>query len=201
MFAVGLTGGIGSGKSTVANLFIQLGAKVISADAISRELTATNSANHNLILRHFGNRVTHEDGTLNRHKLKELIFTDANEKLWLENLLHPQIRAIMREKILNATAPYVILDIPLLFETAKSPLVNRVLVVDCPVEDQIKRVMARDKVSPQFIQTIIQQQTPREFRLNNADDVIDNSGSMENTAAAVRALHEQYQQLSKEKSF
>lgn len=191
MLKVGLTGGIGSGKSSVAQFFGALGVPVIDADAVARRFTAQNSPLLPQIAAHFGGDILLADGQLNRQKLRQLIFHSPGEKTWLEQLLHPPIRAAIINLLECAEGPYVILESPLLFETEQDQLVQKTIVVDITEALQAQRASLRDHCSEADIQAIIAQQMPRQGRLKRADFVIDNSTNLHNTRQQVAALHEQ----------
>lgn len=193
---VGLTGGIGSGKSAVRDLFAGLGIEIICADKIARDIVAPGTACLTAIVEHFGDALLTANGELDRQQLKQRIFTDAQAKAWLEELMHPQIREIMQQRAQQATSAYVILEIPLLFESDPNLLLDRTLVVDCSEETQISRVMKRDKVSADVVKAIMSQQVSRDYRLAHADDVISNEGSKEELAKQVAELHQNYLKLS-----
>ncbi len=193
---IGLTGGIGSGKSTVADLFQQKGITVIDTDLLSRKLTQPGQPALAAIRAKLGDAIIEADGSMNRAALRKLIFTDETKRRWLEDLLHPLIRAEMEKRIEQATSPYCIAVIPLLFETRPNPLIQRVLVVDAPIDLQIARTVERDHASPEAISAILKTQVDRETRLSKADDVINNQGSLEALIAQVNALHEKYLSLA-----
>jgi len=197
-FAVGLTGGIGSGKSTVAKAFVDLGVKVVDADQASRAVVKPNSKALESIRDHFKNKDIGEaiilaDGQLNRPALREIIFSNADEKRWLEQLLHPLIRDwIISELQETGTSPYVILESPLLFETDQQQLVDGLLLIDVPVELQRQRASLRDKRSAEEIQSIIDTQMGREQRRQRADWIFDNSQDIDSIVPRVRELHQQF---------
>lgn len=199
MLIVGLTGGIGSGKSTVARLFSERGVPVIDTDIIAREMTKPGSAAYPSIIKHFTQTVLLPDGSLDRGKLREIIFANAKQRLWLENLLHPLIRHNLEQQIKKLTAPYCIAVIPLLFEVEFYSLVNRILVIDAPESLQIKRVMARDHIPQSRIQAILDTQASREDRVARAHDVIVNDGDLANLVVQVDKLHEIYLQTGQQK--
>lgn len=192
MLVIGLTGGIGSGKTTVANLFAQHGITLIDTDQIARDVIQPHQTAYQKILDHFGLDILQNDKSIDRSKLRKLIFSDTNEKLWLENLLHPLIRQEMQQAITHATSPYVIAIIPLLLETTKNPLIDRVLVVDADEEKQIHRTCLRDKVSAEDVKAILRTQIDRAKRLEAADDVVHNHGSVEELISQVDKLHHVY---------
>ncbi|MDR9889368.1 dephospho-CoA kinase [Pseudenterobacter timonensis] len=191
-YIVALTGGIGSGKSTVASAFARLGVTVIDADIIARQVVEPNTAALSAIKAHFGEDILHADGTLNRRRLREHIFNDAQEKRWLNALLHPIIHQETQRQIAQAASPYVLWVVPLLVENQLHHKADRVLVVDVEVETQIQRTMARDKVSREHAQQILAAQATRESRLAVADDVIENNGAPDAIASDVARLHARY---------
>ncbi len=189
---VGLTGGIGSGKSTVSALFAKLGADIIDTDLIARDLVKPGTACLEKIMEHFGKSCVDKEGKLRRDVLRKKIFSNPAEKQWLENLLHPLIREQMRNRIQVSEAPYIIAVIPLLFETGPNDMLRQILVVDTDTQSQIQRVVARDTISEQQAQQIINSQVSRETRLQGADNVIDNTGGEDKLKAQVQKLHEKY---------
>lgn len=191
MLKIGLTGGIGSGKSVVSKFFENLGAAIIDSDLIARELTQAGSPLTEKIENHFGKRVM-KNKELDRNALSNIIFSDPKEKQWLEKLLHPIIIKKMLEAAKQTDAPYCIFVIPLLLEGQFQHLVDRILVIDTPIELQIQRTKKRDQKSDAEIQAIISAQSSREEKLAAADDVILNDGSIEKLQNAVQALHEKY---------
>ena len=197
MFTVGLTGGIGSGKSTVADCFAAHGVPVIDTDVIARELTAPGGAALDAIRAAFGETVMQTDGTLDRAALRRRVFTDADARRQLEGILHPRIRQVVEQTLAALAAPYVLIVIPLLVETGGyRDLLNRVLVVDCPEDLQIARVMARSGLSRDEVMAILAAQAGRAERLAVADDVLVNTASPEALRARVVALHQRYQTLA-----
>ena len=191
---VGLTGGIGSGKSTVAKAFIALGIQVVDADYASRALVEPGMPALKAIVAHFGTKLMLPDGCLNRSALRQIIFSDKMQKSWLESLLHPLIQDWIRSqlKLALASSPYVILESPLLFEAEQHLLVSEVLLVDVPVELQLTRAMARDSNTKEQIQSIINAQMSRLDRLGRADLVFDNSLPENTVPARVQDLHQQF---------
>lgn len=196
MFVVGLTGGIGSGKSAVGQCFRDLGIKVVDADQIARQVVEPGTPALAEIARHFGDEILLPDGNLNRAALRTIIFTDKSAKHWLESLLHPLIRATTREELESATSPYAVLESPLLLEMGQNASVNRVLVVDVPEEIQIARASLRDANSEVQIRAIIAAQMPRAKRLAAADDVLDNRGDLSALRDKVLTLHQTYLRLA-----
>lgn len=191
---VGLTGGIGCGKSTVADLFAEHGAAIIDTDVIAHRLTQVDGEAIPTIREAYGNEYITEDGALNRAKMRKLIFSDATAKQLLELILHPLILKHAKAQLPQAkTKPYTILVVPLLAESpAFQQLVHRILVVDCDEETQISRVTGRNKISKSEVRAIISQQTPRAKRLRLADDVIINDAALDKLAEEVAVLHERY---------
>jgi dephospho-CoA kinase len=199
-FKVGLTGGIGSGKSTVAVLFAELGVAVIDADALAHELTGPGGAAIEPIRAAFGSEYVDQRGALDRTRMREKVFSDPAAKTTLESILHPMIRAETERRSTQQDTPYVILMIPLLIEIGEPRArCDRVLVVDCPESMQIERAMARSELSRDAVEAIIATQVPRAERLRHADDVIDNSGPPENLRPQVEKLHARYVVLARER--
>ncbi|MNB68085.1 Dephospho-CoA kinase [compost metagenome] len=191
-YVVALTGGIGSGKSTVADAFSRLGIAIIDADIIARQVVEPHSPGLNAIAAHFGPNIMNADGTLNRRLLRESIFSQPAEKTWLNALLHPMIHQETQRQIAEATSPYVIWVVPLLVENQLQHKADRILVIDVSPETQLKRTMLRDNVSRQHAEQILAAQATREERLAVADDVIDNDGAPDSIASDVARLHAQY---------
>ena len=196
-YVVGLTGGIGSGKSTVASLFAELGVEVIDADIIAREVVAPGEPALAAIAAHFGQEVLDSQGRLDRRALRERVFSHPEQKDWLNALLHPLIRERMVAACAAARPPYCLLVVPLLVENGLTTLCQRVLVVDVSPEQQLARTVKRDHSSEQQIRAIMAAQASREQRLAAADDVIDNNGpALARLKAAVAALHQKYLTLA-----
>jgi dephospho-CoA kinase len=194
---VGLTGGIGSGKSTIAELFMALNIKVIDSDQITRDLVAPNQEAFQSIVNHFGKEILNSDGHLNRQKLKIQIFNSMLDRIWLEGLLHPLAKKeILDLKEQVPSNEYQIVEIPLLFETHFEAAVDRILVVDCAEKEQIARVAKRDDLSETTIEAIMQTQVSRRLRLSQADDIIVNTGKKGDLQSQVFALHQKYQRLA-----
>ena len=189
---IGLTGGIGSGKSTVAEQFAALGIVSVDADQASRAVVEPGMPALDYIEEHFGPELITADGQLNRPALREIIFADPSEKAWLEALLHPLIRDWIMVQLQAATSDYVILESPLLFETDQHQLVDAVLLVDVPVELQVERASARDGSDKPGIQRIIDAQMPRQTKRDRADFEFDNAQPMATIAPRVLALHQQF---------
>lgn len=192
MLIIGLTGGIASGKSTVADLFAKKGIPIIDADVIAREVVMPHTEALSKIKEHFGINIVDTKGELNRRILREKIFQNPAEKQWLENLLHPLIFAEIRRQISRLKTDYCIVVIPLLLETHAQPMVNRILVVDTPVELQRQRLQTRDQLSPDILDAMLNAQLSREQRLTAADDVILNDQGLETLEKQVQQLHERY---------
>lgn len=193
---VGLTGGIGSGKTTIGKLFIAKGVPLIDADLVAHEVVAQDTPGLDQIVRAFGTVVLKDDGALDRARLRQEIFRDTERKRLLESIVHPLVYKTMEKRYAELDYPYCILSIPLLIETRHQSMVDRILVVDVPIEVQVARVTRRDGVSEEEVMAIIETQVSREARLRYADDVIDNTVSMEQVALEVSMLHEKYLQLA-----
>lgn len=196
MLVIGLTGGIGSGKSMTADMFAARGIPVIDADVIARELVEPGMPALAEITARFGPRVIGADGRLDRNALRQQVFGDPVARADLESILHPRIRQRMRDRIDALDSPYCILVIPLLVETGQRDLVQRVLVVDAPEAVQRARVRRRDDLDSDEIEAILQAQTDRQTRLAVADDVIHNDSDLSSLEAQVDALHRTYLQLA-----
>lgn len=194
---IGLSGGIASGKTTVANLFNEhFNIDIVDADIVAREVVALGSDGLKQIAAHFGEEVLLEDGTLNRAKLREVIFSDPTEKQWLNELLHPMIRDKIDSDLSKITSPYGLLVAPLLIENQMQGMTDRVLIVDVPVEVQIERTMSRDNVSREQVESILKSQASREQRLAVADDVIKNHTKNQELLPQITDLHQKYLAIS-----
>jgi dephospho-CoA kinase len=194
---VGLTGGIGSGKSTVAARLAALGASVVDTDEISRHLTGPAGAAMESLRRAFGDKFVAVDGSLDRDAMRALAFEDAAARKQLESILHPAIRAQADRQLSAAKGPYAILVVPLLFESgAPRERVQRILVVDCPEELQVERTARRSGLAPAQVRAIMATQWPRVRRLEAADDVISNAGAPEELAAQCERTHQKYLEMS-----
>jgi dephospho-CoA kinase len=189
---IGLTGGVASGKSTVANLFSALGVPVLDADLIAREVIAPGSALLAQLFAQFGQDLRDADGTLDRAALRRLVFADASRRRELETLMHPAIRARMDQLALQADGPYQLHVVPLLVETGAAGRYQRVLVVDCPESLQWQRLRARDGLDEAQARAMLAAQASRAARLQAADDVIANDGPLAALAPQVQALHARY---------
>ena len=201
-YIVGLTGGIGSGKSTIANLFALLDVPIIDADVVAREVVEKGSPLLIKIVEHFGQHILDKQGNLDRTALRQIVFHSEQEKKWLNQLLHPAIRAEMLRQLEAVSAPYVLWVVPLLIENKLSEFCDRVLVVDVLPNIQLERAIKRDESKAETIQNIIASQVDRQTRLNYADDVIENNLPLEenaiNLAHQVAKLHHRYLDLAKQ---
>lgn len=197
MLVIGLTGGIGCGKSAVAEIFARLGATLIDTDLIARQLTALGQPALTAIREQFGADYFLSDGNLDRARLRRLVFSDAAARKQLESLLHPLIRDEVSQSLRIVQTPYVIVAVPLLLETgAYREMVQRILVVDCGEEQQVERVMARNRLSEEEVRAIMASQIGRAERLRQADDIIDNHGDPNGLQQQVEQLHRRYLQLA-----
>ena len=194
MAVVGLTGGIGSGKSTVVRLFGALGVHWVDADDVAREVVEPGTPGLERITEHFGQEILLPDGGLDRAALRRIVFDAPEERVWLESVLHPVIREELMRQLHpdNYALPYVLLVSPLLLETDQHELVDKVVVVDVPVDVQIQRTMARDTNDRDQVERIIAAQMPREQRLQKADNVVDNNLPMADVEQQVEALHQTF---------
>jgi dephospho-CoA kinase len=197
MFIIGMTGGIGSGKSEALKIFESLNIKVIDLDNIAKEITDTSHQAIQEIKLVFGDAIFDKDNRLDRKKLREIIFSEKDQKINLEKILHPKIlEEVMKRLNVLSNESYVVIDIPLLFETNQyTSLISRSLVIDCKVDDQIERVKKRDGIDTSVIQSIIEQQVGRNYRIERADDVVVNDGSIEKLEESIKALHKKYLNL------
>lgn len=195
-YTVALTGGIGSGKSTVADEFAHLGVTVIDADIIARQVVEPGTPALLAIAERFGPQMINDDGSLNRRRLRERIFAHSEDKAWLNALLHPLIQQETRRQIQASTSPYLLWVVPLLVENRLTDKADRILVVDVPKETQIERTIRRDGVSREHAEHILAAQATREQRLAAADDVIENMGSADAVASHVARLHDKYLMLA-----
>lgn len=196
-YVVGLTGGIGSGKSSVASFFEKYDVTVIDADVISRQLSQKNQPAFIHIRQTFGDSYLDENGDLNRAKLREKIFADANAKLQLEQILHPLIRSQISSQIASCNTPYALIVVPLLLENSHyRAMVQRVLVIDCDETTQITRTMKRSHMSAEEVRAIMATQLPRIERLKYADDILENNGGLDSLNQQVVALHHHYLKMA-----
>ena len=196
MFVVGLTGGIGSGKTVASDRFEELGVKVVDADIASRVVVEIGKPALSSIEGQFGSDVISNDGSLNRAKLREIIFKDDEAKSWLESLLHPLIGQHILDEIASATSRYVILVSPLLFETTQFQMCNRTLLIDVPKDIQILRTAKRDKVPESQVEKIIASQMDRDQKIGKADDVIVNDGEIGDLISKIDKIHQRYIELA-----
>ena len=200
MIKIGLTGGIGCGKSMVTHAFALKGITIIDADKIARDVVKPNSETLSEIIAIFGNALLQQDGSLDRTELKKQVFSDANKLKQLEAILHPKIYLEIKNKLQQSTningSPYSIADIPLLIEKHYMGLFDQIVVVDCLPEQQIQRVQQRDGLNIKIIQSIMDKQVSREQRLKYATHILDNSGSKESLLRQIDSLHEHFISLS-----
>ena len=196
-YCVGVTGGIGSGKSRAAAEFAELGADVVDTDEISHEITASGGSAMPAITAAFDTAMTRSDGSLDRTAMRALVFNSPDQRKRLEDILHPRIRDEARRRVTASTAPYVLLVVTLLHESGGyRDLFRRVLVVDCDESRQIARTMERSQLTADAVRAIMAAQMPRQQRLALADDVIDNNGDLAHLRAQVGKLHRQYLELA-----
>ncbi len=196
MFVLGITGGIGSGKTAVTDIFSELNIDVIDADIASRKAVEKGSSSLKEIEDHFGSEIILNDGNLDRQKLREVIFDKEEEKDWLEKLLHPQILKIINSELAESRTSYTILVSPLLFETGQYKLCSRTLLVDVEEKLQIARASKRDNVSEEQIKSIIEAQMPRSEKISLANDIVINNGTLEDLRKEIISLHNNYLKLS-----
>ncbi|MEM8942863.1 MAG: dephospho-CoA kinase [Pseudomonadota bacterium] len=195
-FVVGVTGGIGSGKSALTGILEDSGIVVVDADLVARDVVAIGSkALHSIESRH-GRDILNEDGSLNRPALRKIVFADPTERKWLEDLTHPLIRSQIHEELAKARSPYVVLSSPLLLEGDQKTMVDHVVVVDVPEQLQLERTMRRDSNDEALVRSIMKAQLDRETRLAAAGTVVDNSGSLEDLAAQAEQVHQRLLQLA-----
>lgn len=195
-WVLGLTGGIGSGKSAISAMFEKLSITVVDADIVAREVVLPGSLGLKQITAHFGEDILTSEGTLDRAKLRAIIFENEAEKQWLNALMHPLIRESMLTQLAQATSDYVILVAPLLFENGLEQYCSHTLLIDVPVDVQIARTTARDKVSIEQAKKIIASQMSRENKQQKANDILDNNRPLTEVANDVKTLHQGYLQLS-----
>ena len=195
---IGLTGGIASGKSTAATLFEAMGVPIIDADIVSREVVEPGEEGLNSIINTFGHEVLTDTGSLDRRKLRDIVFTDEKQRKKLESILHPIIRQRMTEYVeQHEQAAYVVLVIPLMFETGQHEIADRILLIDCTIEEQITRVMTRDNISKEQAKKILDSQATREQRQSIADDIVLNNSNSDDLARSIEELHKNYLELAK----
>lgn len=196
MLVIGLTGGIGSGKTAVSDRFVRLGVPVIDTDLLARELVEPGQPALAEIMAVFGPACMDDEGRLHRSRLRERVFADPTGRRRLEAILHPRIRTLARERIAHLTAPYCLLVIPLLAETGMTDLVDRVLVVDAPEATQIRRVMARDGIDEIQARRILVAQADRSQRLALANEIVENAGDLAALDHQIAELHQHYLTLA-----
>ncbi len=197
-FIIGLTGGIGSGKTAVSDRFAELGITVVDADVISRDVVKPGTPALEKIRRHFGEEILQKNGSLDRAQLRQRIFTSQAEKHWLESLLHPLIAEETLRQLANAEGRYAIYVSPLLVESQQTTFYHRLLVVDASKELQLQRTMQRDNNDAEQVSRIIASQASREQRLSCADDIIENDSDIATLKNNVDKLHQQYLQLAEQ---
>jgi len=193
-YIIGLTGGIGSGKSTISSMFEELGAEIVDADKISHSIVSKNKPLYKEIVNHFGSQILNEQEELNRPLLRKIIFNDSEEKAWLEDLMHPAIKNTILGIVKESQNPYIILSVPLLLESGNYEFVDRVLVIDVPESLQLERIGKRDNISAELAQNIIKSQISRGERNKKADDIIINDAPIEDIRKLVVQLHNKYLQ-------
>ena len=196
MLIIGLTGGIGSGKSVASDKFKSLGIVVVDADVASRKVVEPGKPALKEIQNHFGSGIITAEGKLDRNKLREIIATDSKERKWLESVLHPKIGEQITKEISESTSVYTLFVAPLLLETKSQEMCSRVVVVDVPKDVQIQRTAKRDKVSSNQVELMVAAQMKREKRLEKADDVLLNNGTIEDLEKQVEELHKKYIQMA-----
>jgi len=196
MLIIGLTGGIGSGKTAASDFFADQGVRVVDADVVAREVVEPGEPAWQAIKDRYGKDALLNDQTLNRAWLRQKVFAEPDERLWLESQTHPRIRDSLIRQLSEATSAYAILVSPLLFESGQNALVKHTLVIDVPVEKQIERACSRDANAEEQIRRIIAAQMPRDERLSRASDVVDNSGSLDTLYQQLEPLHQKYLEMT-----
>ena len=201
-FKIGLTGGIASGKSTVANLFSDLGIEILDADKIAHSITSKQRSAYDKIVKHFGKGVLGDDNELDRKKLRRIIFNNSELRKDLEQIIHPEVHSIINKQTFESQEPYQIIVIPLLIETGYQDFVDRVLIIDCSLKTQLERLMNRDNETLESARKIVANQIVRNERLKFADDIIDNEKkiSISDLKKKVLQLHGAYLKLSEKSS-
>ena len=194
---IGLTGGIGSGKSAAAALFKDIGVDLIDADDLARDSLSINSEGYKLFIEEFGDKYLDENKNINRELIRKLIFNDSDAKSKLESIIHPIVRSGIETFIKNKKSDYCIIVVPLIFETNSSKIYDRVLVIDCDVDVQISRTSKRDNQTKSDIENIVNKQATREQRLSIADEVIVNNGSLDLLRNEVLKIHKKYLEIIK----
>lgn len=196
MLIIGLTGGIGCGKTTVTQLFQKRQVPVVDADEIAHAVVQPKQPALAEVANAFGQHIIKADGSLDRDRLRNIVFNDPDKKKRLEDILHPIIFSTLYQQLAQFDAPYGIASIPLLFESNKPHQFNRVVVIDCPEYTQIERVKSRDQLSNDIIAAIMKSQCPRTYRLEHADDIIHNNEGLDSLDAQVQKLHDDYLKMS-----
>jgi dephospho-CoA kinase len=194
---IGLTGGIGSGKSAAASVFKDLGIDLIDADDLARDSLNINSKGYKLFINEFGEKYLDENKDINRELLRKDIFNDPATKIKLENIIHPFVRSGIQDFINSSKSDYCIIVVPLIYETSSSKLYDRILVIDCDVDIQIERTSKRDNQTISQIENILDKQATREERISIADEVILNNGSIEHLRKSVLNIHKKYMEIVK----
>ena len=194
---IGLTGGIGSGKSAAASIFKDLGIDLIDADDLARDALNINSKGYELFINEFGEKYLDENKDINRELLRKDIFNDPAIKIKLENIIHPLVRSGIQDFINSSKSDYCIIVVPLIYETSSSELYDRILVIDCDVDIQIERTSKRDNQTISQIENILDKQATREERISIADEVILNDGSIEHLRKSVLNIHKKYMEIVK----
>jgi dephospho-CoA kinase len=192
VYCVGLTGSIASGKSTIAGMFSELGIQVIDADKLSKELTQKNQIAYREIINRYGAKILNEDEELNRRMLRAIIFSDLQERLWLEQLLHPLIRQTIKKQVDSCITPYCLIEIPLLIDKKNYPYINRILLVTAPQKTQIHRIMQRDQCTSEEALAILAAQPNSDLRVIEADDVLINNLELDKSKSIVSNFHQMY---------
>jgi len=198
MFIIGLTGGIGSGKSAATNYFQKLGVTIVDADIAARIVVEPNTPGLIEIEKYFDSSILQTDGSLDRAKLRSLIFSDDNKRQWLESLLHPLIAEEIQQQLKDSTSAYTILVSPLLLETQQHQWANRILLIDVSVELQISRTTSRDNNTTEQVKSIIKVQMPREDKQAKADDIALNDKDLNHLHTEITTLHKKYLKLAQE---
>lgn len=198
-FIVGVTGGIGSGKSTVTDFFATQGVSIFDADIAARAVVKPGQIALKDITQRYGSKILLNNGSLDRKQLRSIIFKNTAERTWLEKLLHPKIRTLLQQQLLTASSPYAILSLPLMPDATQYPFIDRVLVIDVPIITQIIRTVVRDDIPEKQVLRIIKSQPSREHRLTFANDIVDNSGSLGELHKALITLHQRYLLLALKK--
>ena len=196
-WVLGLTGGIGCGKTAVSNMLAELGITIVDADIIARQVVEPGTEGLNAIVKHFGTDILNEHGALNRSELRARIFSNTEQKAWLNALLHPLIRTKLITDLKNAQSDYVVLVAPLLFENELDSYCNRTLLIDVPVEIQITRTTKRDNISTEQAKQIIDAQMSRENKQQKADDILNNNRHLNDVKQDLLKLHKYYLQQAK----